>query len=78
MMFESFFVCDMIINFRTTFVDPKSGKLVTQPVAIAKYYLKSWFFLDLLAVLPFELLYFADRSWVSRGVLNKFDGLFKT
>ena len=65
MLFESFFVCDMIINFRTTFIDPKNGKLVTSPLAIAKYYLKSWFLLDFLAALPFELLYFADRSWVS-------------
>ena len=76
MLFEIFFVCDMIINFRTTFVDPKSGKLVTRPIAIAKNYLKSWFFIDFLAALPFELLYFADRSWVIVLLLFKFQRIF--
>ena len=62
---EIFFVFDIVINFRTTYIDKKSGRIVTQQRQIAMHYIKGWFFIDLLAALPFEALYFFDHSWVS-------------
>lgn len=47
---------DIVLNFRTTFVS-KSGQVVFDPHAIFLHYLTRWFVLDLLAALPFDLLY---------------------
>uniref|UniRef100_A0A8C4W536 Voltage-gated inwardly rectifying potassium channel KCNH3 n=1 Tax=Gopherus evgoodei TaxID=1825980 RepID=A0A8C4W536_9SAUR len=50
------FILDIVLNFRTTFVS-KSGQVVFDPHSIFLHYLTSWFLLDLLAALPFDLLY---------------------
>ena len=63
--FEVVFVVDILINFRTTYIDVESGRLISQPSKVAIHYLKGWFFVDLLAALPFELLYYYEHSWVS-------------
>lgn len=48
-----------MLNFRTTFVS-KKGEVVSDSKAIARNYIKSWFVVDLLAALPFDLLYASD------------------
>ncbi|XP_050780647.1 potassium voltage-gated channel subfamily H member 3 isoform X2 [Gopherus flavomarginatus] len=53
---EILFILDIVLNFRTTFVS-KSGQVVFDPHSIFLHYLTSWFLLDLLAALPFDLLY---------------------
>nr|XP_003223275.1 PREDICTED: potassium voltage-gated channel subfamily H member 3 isoform X1 [Anolis carolinensis] len=53
---EILFILDIVLNFRTTFVS-KSGQVVFDPRAIFLHYLTRWFVLDLLAALPFDLLY---------------------
>ncbi|XP_065052171.1 potassium voltage-gated channel subfamily H member 8-like isoform X2 [Rhopilema esculentum] len=60
---EIFFIVDIFINFRTTYIDKKSGRIITQKKMIALHYLKRWFIVDFLAALPFEALYFIDHSW---------------
>jgi len=52
-------VTDIVLNFRTTFVNCK-GEVVSKSRSIALNYLKSWFIVDLLAALPFDLLYAFD------------------
>ncbi|XP_026679954.1 uncharacterized protein LOC103509972, partial [Diaphorina citri] len=47
------------LNFRTTYVS-KKGEVVSSSKSIAVNYLKSWFIVDLLAALPFDLLYASD------------------
>lgn len=47
---------DIILNFRTTFVSRK-GEVVSNSRLIAVNYFRSWFIVDLLAALPFDLLY---------------------
>ncbi|XP_018909518.1 voltage-gated delayed rectifier potassium channel KCNH8 isoform X2 [Bemisia tabaci] len=56
---ESLFILDIILNFRTTFVS-KKGEVVSNSKLIAIHYVKSWFIVDLLAALPFDLLYASD------------------
>ncbi|XP_043270708.1 potassium voltage-gated channel subfamily H member 8 isoform X3 [Venturia canescens] len=56
---EGLFIFDIILNFRTTYVSRK-GKLVIKGKSIAINYVKTWFFVDLLAALPFDLLYASD------------------
>ena len=46
---------DILLNFRTTYVNPK-GEVVSSSREIAVNYLRSWFFLDLVAALPFDVL----------------------
>ncbi|XP_015924116.1 voltage-gated delayed rectifier potassium channel KCNH8 isoform X2 [Parasteatoda tepidariorum] len=53
---ESIFIIDILLNFRTTYVN-KEGKVVADPHSIAINYLRGWFVVDLLAALPFDLLY---------------------
>ena len=49
------FIVDIFINFRTTFVD-KNDEVVSHPCRIAVHYFKTWFIIDLVAAVPFELL----------------------
>lgn len=49
------FIIDIFINFRTTFVDD-NDEVVSHPCRIAVHYLKTWFVIDLVAAIPFELL----------------------
>lgn len=62
---EAAFICcflvvsDIILNFRTTFVN-KKGEVVSKSSSIALNYLRGWFGVDLLAAIPFDLLYAFD------------------
>ena len=61
---ELFFIMDIVVHFRTSFVDI-SGRIIYDQKKIAIHYLKGWFILDFLAALPFEALYFVNHTWVS-------------
>lgn len=49
------FVIDILINFRTTFIDGQD-EVVSHPGRIAVHYLSGWFLIDLVAAIPFDLL----------------------
>ncbi|KAI8496616.1 Potassium voltage-gated channel sub H member 4 [Branchiostoma belcheri] len=53
---EMLFIVDIILNFRTTYVT-SSGQVVYDARSIALNYAKTWFFVDLMAAVPFDLLY---------------------
>lgn len=55
---------DIILNFRTTYVS-QSGQVVSAPRSIGLHYLATWFFVDLIAALPFDLLYVFNITVVS-------------
>ncbi|XP_027885593.1 potassium voltage-gated channel subfamily H member 6 isoform X2 [Xiphophorus couchianus] len=61
LMVDVLFIVDIIINFRTTYVD-HNDVVVTQPSRIAKHYIKGWFPIDMLAATPFDLLIFRSGS----------------
>ncbi len=50
---DIFFVVDIVLNFRTAFID-EQGRLITKSSAICQRYLRSWFFIDFISILPFE------------------------
>ena len=68
------FFADIILNFRTTYVSRK-GEVVSNSKSIAVNYLKGWFFVDLVAALPFDFLYASDvySGEVSGIKLNAID-----
>uniref|UniRef100_A0A1I8HVR3 Ion_trans domain-containing protein n=1 Tax=Macrostomum lignano TaxID=282301 RepID=A0A1I8HVR3_9PLAT len=49
------FIIDIIINFRTTYVN-KNDEVVTHPGRIAVHYFKGWFLIDVVSAIPFDLL----------------------
>nr|XP_015831382.2 potassium voltage-gated channel subfamily H member 4a [Nothobranchius furzeri] len=53
---EMLFMLDIILNFRTTYVS-QSGQVVYDARSIYLHYCTTWFFVDLIAALPFDLLY---------------------
>ncbi|MED6279033.1 Potassium voltage-gated channel subfamily H member 3 [Characodon lateralis] len=50
------FSLDIVLNFRTTFVST-SGQVVYDARSICVHYVTTWLFVDLVAALPFDLLY---------------------
>ncbi|XP_031422586.1 potassium voltage-gated channel subfamily H member 4a isoform X2 [Clupea harengus] len=53
---EMLFILDIVLNFRTTYVS-ESGQVVYDARSICLHYLATWFILDVIASLPFDLLY---------------------
>ena len=60
---DTLFVIDILLNFRTTYVE-EGEVLVIKPIKIAIYYMKSYFVVDLVAAIPWELLIDADLKEV--------------
>ncbi|XP_043540977.1 potassium voltage-gated channel subfamily H member 2-like, partial [Chiloscyllium plagiosum] len=68
------FIIDIIINFRTTYVN-ENDEVVSHPAKIAIHYFKGWFLIDIVAAIPFDLLIFrsgSDESVCFRGLLAAF------
>uniref|UniRef100_A0AAR2M0E5 Voltage-gated delayed rectifier potassium channel KCNH4 n=1 Tax=Pygocentrus nattereri TaxID=42514 RepID=A0AAR2M0E5_PYGNA len=61
---EILFIIDIVLSFRTTYVS-KSGQVIFNARQICIHYLTTWFIIDLVAALPFDLLYTFKVSVVS-------------
>jgi len=55
------FIIDIVITFRTTYVN-HNNEVVTHPKHIAIHYIKGWFLIDMVAAIPFDLLFFRSGS----------------
>uniref|UniRef100_A0A673HNT9 Voltage-gated delayed rectifier potassium channel KCNH4 n=1 Tax=Sinocyclocheilus rhinocerous TaxID=307959 RepID=A0A673HNT9_9TELE len=53
---EILFIIDIVFSFRTTYVS-KSGQVIFDARQICIHYMTTWFIIDLVAALPFDLLY---------------------
>ncbi|CAM6127017.1 unnamed protein product [Calypogeia fissa] len=79
------FFADMVIRFFTAYIDKETYKIVADHRSIAIRYLKSEFFLDLLAVLPWDTIYkvFGRKEevrylvWVRLYRVRKVDSFFE-
>ncbi|KAG8442937.1 hypothetical protein GDO86_011666 [Hymenochirus boettgeri] len=61
---EILFITDIILNFRTTYVS-ESGQVIFKSRSICIHYVTTWFVIDLIAALPFDLLYAFNVTVVS-------------
>ncbi|KAK9819773.1 hypothetical protein WJX72_002193 [[Myrmecia] bisecta] len=61
---DLFFMGDIILNFNTGFI--LEQVLVMERHAVARYYSRGWFFLDLICAVPLDLLFFGSRVDVWR------------
>ncbi len=55
------FVVDILINFRTTYVN-RHDEVVSHPGKIAYHYLRGWFVIDLVAAIPFDIFVAGSKS----------------
>ncbi|GMR59024.1 hypothetical protein PMAYCL1PPCAC_29219 [Pristionchus mayeri] len=55
------FFADILLNFHTTFVGP-GGEVVIEPSIIRQNYFKTWFLVDLLSCLPYDIFYMFKRD----------------
>lgn len=62
-------IVDILLNFTTTYVS-KSGQVVFEHKLIALNYIRGWFLLDLIAAVPFDLLYAIQVNTV-RSLLHR-------
>uniref|UniRef100_A0A674C4I0 Voltage-gated inwardly rectifying potassium channel KCNH2 n=1 Tax=Salmo trutta TaxID=8032 RepID=A0A674C4I0_SALTR len=66
------FIIDIIINFRTTYVN-NNDEVVSQSQRIAVHYFKGWFLIDMVAAIPFDLLIYRSGEETTTLI-----GLLKT
>ena len=66
---DAIFIMDIVVNFRTIYLDPRTMDPVTNNKMIALAYIKSGrFFVDFLASFPLEII--GDATNVSKGTLK--------
>ncbi|XP_075704313.1 voltage-gated inwardly rectifying potassium channel KCNH6-like, partial [Rhinoderma darwinii] len=73
LMVDIMFIIDILINFRTTYVNTNE-EVVSHPGKIAIHYFKGWFLIDMVAAIPFDLLIFGSGSDETTTLI----GLLKT
>uniref|UniRef100_A0A3B3SM25 Potassium voltage-gated channel subfamily H member 7 n=1 Tax=Paramormyrops kingsleyae TaxID=1676925 RepID=A0A3B3SM25_9TELE len=73
LMVDIMFIIDILINFRTTYVN-LNDEVVSHPGKIAIHYFKGWFLIDMVAAIPFDLLIFGSGSEETTTLI----GLLKT
>ena len=64
-MTNSFYLLDIVICFRTAYFEDEGDYLVVVPYLVAKKYLITWCFVDLLGSLPFDVMF---RSFSSTNL----------
>jgi len=60
-LIDVFFAADIYLTFRTTFFD-QENELVLDKKVISRTYLKSWFPVELIATIPFELFGLCEKK----------------
>ncbi|KAA0201330.1 hypothetical protein HAZT_HAZT010649 [Hyalella azteca] len=55
---DTIFLIDIVVNFRTGIMQQdNSEQVILDPKLIARYYLKTWFFLDLISSVPLDYIF---------------------
>ncbi|XP_035207392.1 potassium voltage-gated channel protein eag-like [Stegodyphus dumicola] len=67
------FFIDIVLNFHTTFVGP-GGEVVSDPKIIRMNYMRSWFIIDLLSCLPYDVFNAFDHD-DDQGIGSLFSAL---
>ncbi|XP_016297630.1 potassium voltage-gated channel subfamily H member 1-like isoform X1 [Sinocyclocheilus anshuiensis] len=74
------FLVDIVLNFHTTFVGP-AGEVISDPKMIRMNYMKTWFVIDLLSCLPYDVINAfenVDENWNHRAVTQGISSLFSS
>jgi len=65
---DCMFVLDILLNFRTTYIQSSSDVMERNPKKLAVNYLKTWFIIDLLAAIPFDWIMHHQQQNNGRNV----------
>ena len=65
---DAVFVVDIVFNFFTTYTDAKTSMIVASPKQIALHYLRGYFFIDLIATIPFGYILTSSSFAVTNKV----------
>ena len=68
---DLFFLIDIILTFNTSIADAQSVYEITDKKVIAKKYLKGWFWVDLISILPLDVI-MRDSNETQTNVLARF------
>ena len=60
---DVYFLIDVILTFFTTFTDAETNVEVANHKRIAIKYLKGWFFIDILSIIPFDIIIDGNSSY---------------
>ncbi len=75
---DAIFSVDLLMNFTYAYHDPKNNQIVTSPKKIAIRYLKGYFFLDLIATIPFGYILSEDVAFANKiGKLGRLPKMIK-
>jgi hypothetical protein len=61
MIVDTYFWVDLLLNFLTAYTDSDTNLLETKFQRIAQQYLRSWFFVDIIAVFPMDYIVMASK-----------------
>ena len=53
---DTFFLVDIILTFLTSLYEPDTGIEIVDKRFIARRYLKGWFWIDFIAILPLDMI----------------------
>ncbi|XP_071040317.1 voltage-gated inwardly rectifying potassium channel KCNH7 isoform X14 [Parasteatoda tepidariorum] len=73
LLVDVMFIIDILINFRTTYVN-SNDEVISHPGRIAVHYLRGWFIIDVVAAIPFDLLFLGSETDETTTLI----GLLKT
>jgi hypothetical protein len=74
---DIFFMADLIINFRSSYINDKTGEEINDIKSIAFNYLKGRFWIDLLASLPIDILSYVVGGVAENSTIFDLIGLLK-
>ena len=66
------FLCDLVLNFFTAYMDEETGILQVFKTKIALHYLKTWMFFDLVSSLPWDRIFCLITNFNSAQVVRVF------
>ncbi|XP_043201014.1 potassium/sodium hyperpolarization-activated cyclic nucleotide-gated channel 2-like isoform X5 [Amphibalanus amphitrite] len=63
---DTIFLIDIIVNFRTGIMhQDNSEQVILDPILIARHYLRTWFFLDLISSIPLDYIFLIVNQFTS-------------
>ena len=69
LVIDLYFITDIFVQFHTAFVDKTTGHLITDRKTISKGYMRSWFIIDIVSVMPFSYLQLIGEAQPPTGEL---------
>ena len=66
---DSFFIIDIVFSFNTAYYDEDFVCIDSRKIIACKY-MQSWFLVDIVAIIPFDLIFGANSSGGANGSYN--------